>query len=183
MSTTAPSTATSSGCARSSRQSTTNSRRSKRCMASAIDIASTKAAEPATAVAPAPNPAPDTRPRPPAASDAAAPPRRRRRHGRRLSPLTRRIVAVNVLPVALLALGFLYLGKFESSLISQQVEALRTQGELFAAALGEGAVLDSPDEGELLMPVLARQMMRRRVAPTHTPALLFDKDGKLIADS
>ncbi|HVH82323.1 MAG TPA: stimulus-sensing domain-containing protein, partial [Stellaceae bacterium] len=78
---------------------------------------------------------------------------------------------------------FLYLGKFESSLIGQQVEALRTQGEIFAAALGEGAVLDSPDDGEILLPDLARQMMRRLVAPTHTPARLFDRDGKLIADS
>ena len=42
----------------------------------------------------------------------------------------------------LLAVGFLYLGKFESSLIGQQIESLRTQGEIFAAALGEGAVLE-----------------------------------------
>ena len=59
-----------------------------------------------------------------------------------LSPLTRRIVAVNVLPLALLAVGFLYLGKFEASLIGQQIESLKTQGEIFAAALGEGAVLE-----------------------------------------
>lgn len=110
-------------------------------------------------------------------------PRRRGRWWPRLSPLTRRIIAVNVLPLALLALGFLYLGKFESSLVDQQVEALRTQGEIFAAALGEGAVLNSPDEGEILLPDLARQMMRSLVAPTHTPARLFDRDGKLIADS
>ncbi|MBV8778215.1 MAG: stimulus-sensing domain-containing protein [Alphaproteobacteria bacterium] len=113
----------------------------------------------------------------------ARPARRRWLRWPYISPLTRRIVAVNVLPLALLAVGFLYLGKFEASLIGQQVEALRTQGEIFAAALGEGAVLDSPDEGETLLPDLARQMMRRLVAPTHTPARLFDRDGKLIADS
>src|SRR5262249_58187119 len=101
----------------------------------------------------------------------------------RISPLTRRIIAVNVLPLLLLAIGFLYLGKFESSLIGQQIESLKTQGEIFAAALGEGAVLDSTDEGEILLPDLARQMMRRLVEPTHTRARLFDKDGKLIADS
>ena len=65
----------------------------------------------------------------------------------RISPLTRRILAVNILALALLAAGFLYLGKYEASLIGQQIESLRTQGEIFAAALGEGAVLDSPDEG------------------------------------
>jgi two-component system, OmpR family, sensor histidine kinase ChvG len=100
-----------------------------------------------------------------------------------VSPLTRRIIAVNVLPLLLLAIGFLYLGKFESSLIGQQIESLRTQGEIFAAALGEGAVLDSADEGEILLPDLARQMMRRLVEPTRTRARLFDVDGKLIADS
>jgi two-component system sensor histidine kinase ChvG len=137
-------------------------------------------AEPALEPARAPADAPARTLVPISQSEA---PRRRRFRWPRLSPLTRRIIAVNVLPLALLALGFLYLGKFESSLVDQQVEALRTQGEIFAAALGEGAVLDSPDDGEILLPDLARQMMRRLVAPTHTPARLFDRDGKLIADS
>jgi len=100
-----------------------------------------------------------------------------------VSPLTRRILAVNVLALALLAGGFLYLGKYQASLIGQQIEALRTQGEVFAAALGEGAVLDSVDEGEILLPDLARQMMRRLVAPTRTRARLFDVKGDIIADS
>src|SRR5438876_8665581 len=108
---------------------------------------------------------------------------RRRFRWPSLSPLTRRIVAVNVLPLALLAVGFLYLGKFESSLIGQQIESLRTQGEIFAAALSEGAVLDSGDEGEILLPDLARQMMRRLVEPTRPRARLFDIQGKQIADS
>jgi two-component system sensor histidine kinase ChvG len=102
---------------------------------------------------------------------------------RPVSPLTRRIIAVNVLPLALLAVGFLYLGKFEASLIGQQIESLHTQGEIFAAALSEGAVLDSTDEGEILLPDLARQMMRRLVEPTRTRARLFDINGKQIADS
>jgi two-component system sensor histidine kinase ChvG len=101
----------------------------------------------------------------------------------RVSPLTRRILAVNVLALALLAGGFLYLGKYQASLIGQQIEALKTQGEIFAAALGEGAVLDSVDEGEILLPDLARQMMRRLVEPTHTRARLFDVEGEIIADS
>jgi two-component system, OmpR family, sensor histidine kinase ChvG len=161
-------------------------------MASVIDIASTKtvaapattAAEPALKDAPvqdAPVQAAPARAAYPASESSPA--HLRRFRWPRLSPLTRRIIAVNVLPLAFLALGFLYLGKFEASLVDQQVEALRTQGEIFAAALGEGAVLDSPDEGETLLPDLARQMMRRLVAPTHTPARLFDREGKLIADS
>jgi len=105
--------------------------------------------------------------------------------GRRwpISPLTRRILAVNVLALALLAGGFLYLGKYQASLVSQQIEALKMQGEVFAAALGEGAVLDSVDEGEILLPDLARQMMRRLVEPTRARARLFDIKGDVIADS
>jgi two-component system, OmpR family, sensor histidine kinase ChvG len=148
-------------------------------MASVIDIASTEPA-PHTAE-PDPAAAPHAEPRPVAASGKVL---RRRARLPRLSPLTRRIVLVNILPLALLGIGFLYLGKFESSLIGQQVEALHTQGEIFAAALGEGAVFDSPDDGDvLLVPDLARQMMRRLVAPTRTPARLFDRDGKPVADS
>ena len=57
-----------------------------------------------------------------------------------ISPLTRRILAVNVLALALLGGGFLYLGKYQASLVGQQIESLKTQGQVFAAALGEGAV-------------------------------------------
>src|SRR6201984_1840161 len=112
------STATSSGCAASSRPRTRISRRSKPFMASATDTAT---GEP-----------------------AAASGRRfrlsvslRRGSGGRwpISPLTRRILAVNVLALALLAGGFLYLGKYQASLIGQQIESLKTQGEVFAAAL------------------------------------------------
>ena len=156
-------------------------------MASVIDIASTNPAP--RDAAPEPSAAPEVEPR--AITAPGAPPSavsgkvsRRRFRLPRLSPLTRRIVLVNILPLALLGIGFLYLGKFESSLIGQQVEALRTQGEIFAAALGEGAVFDSPDDGELLLvPDLARQMMRRLVAPTRTPARLFGRDGSPIADT
>src|SRR5215831_12478991 len=99
------------------------------------------------------------------------------------SPLTGRILAVNVLALAILAGGFLYLGKYQASLIDQQIESLKTQARLFAAALGEGAVLDSAGYGQVLLPDLARQMMRRLVEPTQTRARLFDPKGKIIADS
>src|SRR6201997_679531 len=167
MSTTARSTATSKGSARSSRRSMRISPRSKPSMASATDTATV---EPRSPSSPARDPASYLR---------------RGNAGRRwpISPLTRRILAVNVLALALLAGGFLYPGKYQASLIGQQIEALKTQGEVFAAALGEGAVLDSVDEGEILLPDLARQMMRRLVEPTRTRARLFEIRGGIIADS
>jgi two-component system sensor histidine kinase ChvG len=108
---------------------------------------------------------------------------RRLYHRRRLSPLTRRILAVNVLALGLLGVGLLYLGEYQESLIAAGIDALTTQGQIFAAALGEGAVIDSLGEGEQLIPELGRQMMNRLVEPTRTRGRLFDLDGKLIADT
>src|SRR5229473_695699 len=196
MSMTGRSTATSSGCARSSRSSTANSPRSRRSMASDIATATartaTAPAAPSAGAAPA---APSVGAAPgdptgghPAAGTGrglvppwtdAAPPQPRRR----ISPLTLRILAVNVLALAMLGIGLLYLGEYESSLIETELQALKTQGEIFAAALGEGAVIDSVAEGEELIPELGRQMMRRLVEPTRTRARLFDPSGALLADS
>jgi two-component system, OmpR family, sensor histidine kinase ChvG len=156
-------------------------------MASDIDIATVKTGDAAASSSTAIGDRPRAPRSPVRASDSfgAGLDRRTRTAGRRwsVSPLTRRILAVNVLALALLAGGFLYLGKYQASLIGQQIESLKTQGEVFAAALGEGAVLDSVDEGEILLPDLARQMMRRLVEPTRTRARLFDVRGDIIGDS
>jgi len=101
----------------------------------------------------------------------------------RISPLTRRILAVNVLALGLLGLGFLYLGQYRTSLIDTELDSLKTQGEISAAALSEGAVYQSPGAAEYLIPDLARQMVRRLVEPARTRARLFDANGTLIADS
>ena len=156
-------------------------------MASAIDTATAEPADPSSTFAATANLALGDRFE--AGTGSTLAPARHavgRWHGRvrrPFSPLTLRILAVNVLALALLGGGFLYLGKYQAGLVAQQIEALRTQGEVFAAALGEGAVLDSADEGEVLLPDLARQMMRRLVAPTKTRARLFDIKGDIIADS
>ncbi len=152
------------------------------------------------AIASAESEAPPEQPQPTAPEPGAA---RRRPSGRRwgsplarrgapsraglrrraVSPLTGRILAVNMLALAILAGGFLYLGKYQASLIDQQIESLKTQAKIFAAALGEGAVLDAANDHQVLLPDLARQMMRRLVEPTQTRARLFDVKGALIADS
>ncbi|HUK58381.1 MAG TPA: stimulus-sensing domain-containing protein [Stellaceae bacterium] len=118
----------------------------------------------------------------PTAQPVGAPITRRRRR-RRLSPLTRRILAVNVLAIALLGLGLLYLGEYQQSLVAAELDSLRTEGQIFAAALGEGAVIDVAGEGEALVPELGRDMMRRLVEPTHTRARLFDDHGTLVGDT
>lgn len=116
------------------------------------------------------------------ARDAAAPRRLRAARGR-FSPLTWRILAINVLALALLGGGLLFLGEYRQSLINTELKLLKTQAQVFAAALGEGATTDALGNGEQLITQLARDMMRRLVEPTRTRAELFDEKGNLIADT
>jgi two-component system sensor histidine kinase ChvG len=106
---------------------------------------------------------------------------------RRFSPLTRRILFVNMLPLLLLAVGVLYLDDFRRGLIEGELQALTTQSQIIAAALGEAAVsVADPDDDERddrLAPELARQILRRLVEPTRVRARLFDDTGALLADS
>ena len=52
--------------------------------------------------------------------------RRRRSATRRHSPLTRRILLLNIVPVALLTLGAVYLSDYEEELIDTEVRILRS---------------------------------------------------------
>ncbi len=106
-------------------------------------------------------------------------PRGTHRRARALSPLTRRILAVNVLALVILVAGLLHLGEYRRSLIETKLDSLRIQAELFAAAIGEGAV--APDQG--LHHEIVRQMVRRLVETTDNRARLFAADGRLLADS
>ncbi len=66
--------------------------------------------------------------------------RRRRSASRRHSPLTRRILLLNIVPVALLALGAVYLSDYEEELIDAELASLAVQGEMVAAGIAEVAV-------------------------------------------
>ncbi len=81
--------------------------------------------------------APESAPRA-TAPKAASPPRRSRR--RWVSPLMRRILLVNALPLALLVATLLYLNQFQNSLLEAEVTALREQARIYAGALGQSAV-------------------------------------------
>lgn len=99
---------------------------------------------------------------------------------RLMSPLTRRILAVNLLAPILLLVGLFYLGEYRHSLVLAELSSLRTHGEIFAVALGESAV--SP-AGQNLIPDLASQIVRRLAFTADTRARLFSFNGMLVADS
>lgn len=100
-----------------------------------------------------------------------------------MSPITRRILAINILALVVLFAGMLFLDNYRRGLISAELAALQTQTELIAAALGESAVDPELPAGEALNPRLAQQMIRRLVETTGTRARLFGIDGSLLADS
>lgn len=102
---------------------------------------------------------------------------------RAISPITRRILAVNVLALVVLVAGMLYLDEYRQGLIAAELAALRTQADLFAAALGEGAATTDATGGDILAARIAQQMVRRVVEASATRARLFNNDGELIADS
>lgn len=119
----------------------------------------------------------------------------------RFSTLTRRIVAFNVLALALLAAGILYVNQFQAGLIDQRVQNLRAQGEIIAGALAEAATIEL--ETQIIVPdgpipqidltVAARQapidpqraaaILRRLVLPTDARARLYNTNGVIVVDS
>ena len=105
--------------------------------------------------------------------------------GRRffISPLSRRILTINILALGILLAGLLYLGQYEQNLINSEFQALTTEGEIFAGALGQGAYGTRNDGKTILRPDVAGPILRRLVLPTRTRAQLFNADGSLLADS
>lgn len=107
--------------------------------------------------------------------------------------LTLQILAVNIIAPIVLVLGLLYLGQYRESLIKAELETLRTQAQLFAGAIAEGAVrpvqvgkplfFAKPEEIETLIPELSRRMVRRLGETTDSRTRLFDIKGELIGDS
>ena len=106
---------------------------------------------------------------------------------RAVSPITWRILAVNLFALGVLVAGLLYLGEYRRNLITAELTSLQRRADMFAAALGEGAVVTDGSGAfiryQSLIPNSARHMIHRLVEPTGTRARLFDADGVLIVDS
>ncbi len=99
------------------------------------------------------------------------------------SPLTRRILAVNVLALAIPVVGLLYLDNYRQNLIQSELELLKTEAKLFSGALAASGVVTGPLGEERLLPETTRQTVRRLVDVSQTRARLFSPDGFMIADS
>jgi two-component system sensor histidine kinase ChvG len=108
---------------------------------------------------------------------------KRRRRRRLISPLTRRILALNVLVLMVPVLGLMHLDQYRQSLIAAELDALRTQGRAFALSLGSTAVVGTQFGNEQLLPEMARHLMRVLLIDSGVRARIFARSGKLLGDS
>ncbi len=109
---------------------------------------------------------------------------RQRFRQRWVSPLLRRILLVNALPLALLVVALLYLDQYQNGLLEAQVTALREQARVFAGALGESAVRTTDPDNPKLVAGVAASLLRRLTEPTpDAQAKLYAPDGTVLADS
>ena len=108
----------------------------------------------------------------------------RLRRTRWVSPLLRRVLLVNFVPLALLLAALLYLDQYQDGLLEAEVSALREQARIYAGALGESAVRVTDPNNPVLLPYLARPLLRRLTDPTpNAGAKIYAPDGTLVADS
>jgi two-component system sensor histidine kinase ChvG len=129
------------------------------------------------------------------------------RHG--FSSLTRRIVVLNLIGLAILVSGILYLNQFRAGLIDAKVQSLLTQGEIIARAIAASAGVDTNEmqlDPEKLLeaeqgqasaddytlsnsleftidPERAAPILRPLVKPTGSRARIYSREGALILDS
>ncbi|HEY4846291.1 MAG TPA: stimulus-sensing domain-containing protein [Methylocella sp.] len=125
------------------------------------------------------------------------------------SPLTRRIVVLNLGGLAALLIGFLYLNQSREGLIEAKVQSLQIQAEIIAAAIAASATVETdsiaidpekllqlaPGESYALADETAPSLefsinperigpvLHRLASPTRTRARIYDRDGYLLLDS
>src|SRR5215469_16589031 len=113
-----------------------------------------------------------------------APREQRRFRVRWVSPLLRRILLVNALPLVLLLAALLYLDQYQNGLLEAEVSALREQARIYAGALGESATRATEPDNPKLVPDIARPLLHRLTDPTpDAQAKLYAPDGTVVADS
>lgn len=128
--------------------------------------------------------APDFERLAPAAAETSRAPDQVRRRSRWVSPLLRRILLVNALPLVLLVAVLLYLDQYQTGLLQAEVLVLREEAKIYAGALGESAVRLSESDQPKIDPAIAVPLLHRLTEPTpDAQAKLYGPDGTVIADS
>ena len=99
---------------------------------------------------------------------------------RPLSSLTQRIVAINLVGLAVLVAGVLFLNQLRTELVQERVNSLITQGKIVATAIAELAAV-SP-EATRYDAYAANEVLRQLTLPTGQRAQLYTR-GRLTGDT
>jgi two-component system sensor histidine kinase ChvG len=106
---------------------------------------------------------------------------RRRRLWPQGSRLGRLIIALNFLGLAILVIGALTLNELRRGLVNARIDSLIVQGGWVARLLDEAATVGEPEQ-QLQADRAATLLQLLRLPPSQR-VRLFDRDGRLIADS
>jgi two-component system sensor histidine kinase ChvG len=102
---------------------------------------------------------------------------------RSISPITARILGVNLFALLILVGGLLYLGEYRRGLIAAERLALKSQSEIIAAAVGESGIKVLGADAQKIDLERVRPIVRRLSRTTGTRTRLFAPDGNLLVDS
>lgn len=105
------------------------------------------------------------------------------KRGRHLSPIMIRILAINVMALAILVGSLLYLGRYQDRIVERELQSLLLEARITASAVAEGATVITEDDRMALSALLARPMVRHLAETTETRARLFGPSENLMADS
>ena len=100
-----------------------------------------------------------------------------------ISPITLRILAVNICALLILAFGLLYSGQYEREMIDGELHSLKVEGRLLSAALAGGGVRETLEGLPILTNDLSLHMLRKLADSNPLHTILFGKDGKMLLDS
>ena len=102
---------------------------------------------------------------------------------RRVSPLTIKILSINVIAIFVVFTAVLHLDRYEDSLIQTELEGLERQATLFANALSEVAVASTLGTHNYLSITAVQNVIDRSALDSPARSRVFDTGGELLADS
>ena len=105
-----------------------------------------------------------------------------KRRRRLISPLTIRIMAVNLFALIFLGVGVLYVDQVQNTLLQSRIDELVKDANIMAGALGEAAT-GGPDETAELLMEPAVNILTRLVGVTNIRTRYFGVNNELLIDS
>lgn len=97
------------------------------------------------------------------------------------SRIARLIFASNLTGLVILVSGALFVNEVRAGLVQARTESLESQARGFESVVSQLATLGDPEP--VLLPDVARSLLKRLQLPANTRIRLYDADRKVVADS